>query len=177
MAASDMPKLVCVTCSADSPCEQAFGVWQERRPDISEEELERASSAMGYGAVKYADLKNNRMTNYTYAWLSWAVGLRSRLLTPALPGNAAWRCDMPDMRQPLHGLLDLLHATSRSKLVGACFAVGQTTGYQAMSRLKARNLLPGPWFKACAVPAGSASTTCWTSRATRLCTCCTRTPA
>ena len=67
MAASDMLKLVCVTCFADSPCKQAFGVWQERRPDISEEELDRASSAMGYGAVKYADLKNNRMTNYTYA--------------------------------------------------------------------------------------------------------------
>ena len=67
MAASDMPKLVCVTSFSDSARRQSSGVWQERRPDISEEELDRASSAMGYGAVKYADLKNNRMTNYTYA--------------------------------------------------------------------------------------------------------------
>ena len=40
---------------------------QERRPDIGEAELEEASSAMGYGAVRYADLKNNRVTNYTCA--------------------------------------------------------------------------------------------------------------
>ncbi|CAJ2661666.1 arginine--tRNA ligase, cytoplasmic-like isoform X2 [Trifolium pratense] len=31
----------------------------------SEEEIEKASEAIGYGAVKYADLKNNRTTNYT----------------------------------------------------------------------------------------------------------------
>lgn len=40
----------------------------ERRPDISEEELEEATSAMGYGAVKYADLKNNRLTNYRFSY-------------------------------------------------------------------------------------------------------------
>ncbi|BBN07023.1 arginyl-tRNA synthetase [Marchantia polymorpha subsp. ruderalis] len=32
----------------------------------SAEELEAASEALGYGAVKYADLKNNRLTNYTF---------------------------------------------------------------------------------------------------------------
>ncbi|KAK2454722.1 Arginyl-tRNA synthetase, class Ic [Trifolium repens] len=31
----------------------------------SEEEIEKASEAIGYGAVKYADLKNNRTANYT----------------------------------------------------------------------------------------------------------------
>ena len=30
------------------------------------QELEEASNAMGYGAVKYADLKNQRMTNYKF---------------------------------------------------------------------------------------------------------------
>ncbi|XP_057853330.2 arginine--tRNA ligase, cytoplasmic isoform X1 [Cryptomeria japonica] len=30
------------------------------------EELENAAEAIGYGAVKYADLKNNRLTNYTF---------------------------------------------------------------------------------------------------------------
>ncbi len=32
--------------------------------EISAEELDNISSVMGYGAVKYADLKNNRSTNY-----------------------------------------------------------------------------------------------------------------
>ncbi|KAL2629398.1 hypothetical protein R1flu_014084 [Riccia fluitans] len=32
----------------------------------SEEEVEAAAEALGYGAVKYADLKNNRLTNYTF---------------------------------------------------------------------------------------------------------------
>ncbi|GFH18587.1 uncharacterized protein HaLaN_15417, partial [Haematococcus lacustris] len=33
---------------------------------ISEEELHTTSCIMGYGAVKYADLKNYRMTNYKF---------------------------------------------------------------------------------------------------------------
>ena len=31
------------------------------------EELDSAAGIMGYGAVKYADLKNNRLTNYKCA--------------------------------------------------------------------------------------------------------------
>ncbi|MED6184870.1 hypothetical protein PIB30_051648 [Stylosanthes scabra] len=31
-----------------------------------EEEVEKTSQAVGYGAVKYADLKNNKLTNYTF---------------------------------------------------------------------------------------------------------------
>ncbi|KAG8084889.1 hypothetical protein GUJ93_ZPchr0010g11069 [Zizania palustris] len=34
--------------------------------DWTEGELEMTSEAVGYGAVKYADLKNNRLTNYTF---------------------------------------------------------------------------------------------------------------
>ena len=41
---------------------------KDRRPDISDEELEAASSAMGYGAVKYADLKGHRTTNYRFSF-------------------------------------------------------------------------------------------------------------
>eukprot|EP00899_Mesostigma_viride_P012555 jgi/Mesvir1/212/Mv13556-RA.1 len=33
---------------------------------ITEEELEAAAAAMGYGAVKYADLRGNRLSNYTF---------------------------------------------------------------------------------------------------------------
>ncbi|XP_010937859.1 arginine--tRNA ligase, cytoplasmic isoform X1 [Elaeis guineensis] len=34
--------------------------------DWTDEELEKTAEAIGYGAVKYADLKNNRLTNYTF---------------------------------------------------------------------------------------------------------------
>ncbi|CAL0335287.1 unnamed protein product [Lupinus luteus] len=34
--------------------------------DWPEEEVEKAAEAIGYGAVKYADLKNNRLSNYTF---------------------------------------------------------------------------------------------------------------
>ncbi len=34
---------------------------------ITEEELETTSAIMGYGAVKYADLKKNRKTDYKQA--------------------------------------------------------------------------------------------------------------
>ncbi len=34
---------------------------------ISAQDLEEASSIMGYGAIKYADLKNNRKTDYKCA--------------------------------------------------------------------------------------------------------------
>lgn len=39
-----------------------------REEPISDEELDLASSAMGYGAVKYADLKNNRLSNYKFSF-------------------------------------------------------------------------------------------------------------
>ncbi|KAF3441466.1 hypothetical protein FNV43_RR15380 [Rhamnella rubrinervis] len=34
--------------------------------ESTEEELEKTAEAVGYGAIKYADVKNNRLTNYTY---------------------------------------------------------------------------------------------------------------
>jgi arginyl-tRNA synthetase len=34
----------------------------------TDEELDKTSEAVGYGAVKYADLKNNRLTNYTFSF-------------------------------------------------------------------------------------------------------------
>ena len=37
---------------------------QEVSQPISEEEIETTSSIMGYAAVKYMDLKNNRKTDY-----------------------------------------------------------------------------------------------------------------
>ncbi|KAI4350782.1 hypothetical protein L6164_005198 [Bauhinia variegata] len=39
---------------------------RETSKDWPEEEVEKTAEAVGYGAVKYADLKNNRLTNYTF---------------------------------------------------------------------------------------------------------------
>ncbi|KAL5178556.1 DNA-directed RNA polymerase III subunit 2 [Glycine soja] len=36
--------------------------------DWSEEEIEKTAEAVGYGAVKYADLRINRLTNYTFSF-------------------------------------------------------------------------------------------------------------
>ncbi|KAM0865204.1 hypothetical protein ACQ4PT_043428 [Festuca glaucescens] len=36
--------------------------------DWTDEELDKTSKELGYGAVKYADLKNNRLTNYTFSF-------------------------------------------------------------------------------------------------------------
>ena len=40
---------------------------KKRGEPFTEEELEEAAAIMGYGAVKYADLKNNRKTDYKQA--------------------------------------------------------------------------------------------------------------
>ena len=39
-----------------------------RTPQVNEAEVEEAAMAMGYGAVKYADLKNHRTTNYKFSF-------------------------------------------------------------------------------------------------------------
>lgn len=49
---------------------------------------------MGYGAVKYADLKNHRTTNYKFSYddmLAMKVGLRTRH-AQARPGQARPGC-------------------------------------------------------------------------------------
>jgi len=45
---------------------------RERREEageaVDDAEVEAAATALGYGAVKYADLKNSRLTNYKFAF-------------------------------------------------------------------------------------------------------------
>jgi arginyl-tRNA synthetase len=41
---------------------------RERSPDIPADELAAAAAAMGYGAVKYADLRSHRATNYRFSF-------------------------------------------------------------------------------------------------------------
>lgn len=47
---------------------RVVNIVKERQPDASPEDIEEASRAMGYGAVKYADLKGHRTTNYKFSF-------------------------------------------------------------------------------------------------------------
>jgi len=54
----------------DEAKSRAFDALRERGKveELGEAEAEAAAEAMGYGAVKYADLRNNRATNYTFSF-------------------------------------------------------------------------------------------------------------
>ncbi|GFR41960.1 hypothetical protein Agub_g2757 [Astrephomene gubernaculifera] len=65
----DLVRLVELLDEAKSRCAATI---RERRAEAGEEvddaEVEAAACAMGYGAVKYADLKNHRTTNYKFSF-------------------------------------------------------------------------------------------------------------
>ncbi|CAK8533912.1 unnamed protein product [Lathyrus sativus] len=62
---SEVVRLVDLLDEAKRRCKTAI-LERETTNDWSEEEIEKTSEAIGYGAVKYADLKINRLTNYTF---------------------------------------------------------------------------------------------------------------
>ncbi|KAI5662732.1 hypothetical protein M9H77_22055 [Catharanthus roseus] len=62
---SEVVKLVDLLDEAKNRCKTAL-IERGKDKEWTEEELEQTAEAVGYGAVKYADLKNNRLTNYTF---------------------------------------------------------------------------------------------------------------
>lgn len=62
---TEVVKLIDLLDEAKSRCKSAL-VERGKADEWTEEELEQTAEAVGYGAVKYADLKNNRLTNYTF---------------------------------------------------------------------------------------------------------------
>ncbi|KAL3617970.1 hypothetical protein CASFOL_038291 [Castilleja foliolosa] len=60
-------KLVDLLDEAKSKCKAAL-IERGKDKEWTAEELEKTAEAVGYGAVKYADLKNNRTTNYTFSF-------------------------------------------------------------------------------------------------------------
>ncbi|KAA8523189.1 hypothetical protein F0562_009612 [Nyssa sinensis] len=62
---TEVVKLVDLLDEAKSRC-KAVLIERGKANEWTEEELEQTAEAVGYGAVKYADLKNNRLTNYTF---------------------------------------------------------------------------------------------------------------
>ncbi|MGR2678952.1 arginine--tRNA ligase [Chromobacterium haemolyticum] len=48
--------------------ERAFALVSEKNPDLPEAERREIAAAVGIGAVKYADLSKNRMSDYIFNW-------------------------------------------------------------------------------------------------------------
>ncbi|MQL99034.1 hypothetical protein Taro_031757 [Colocasia esculenta] len=68
---SEVVRLVDLLDEAKNRCKKELHQRLENNGKLeewSEQELERTSEAIGYGAVKYADLKNNRLTNYMFSF-------------------------------------------------------------------------------------------------------------
>ncbi|KAF6266502.1 tRNA synthetases class I (R)-domain-containing protein [Scenedesmus sp. NREL 46B-D3] len=65
----DVVRLVELLDEAKARCKDSVKQRREESGDpVDEAELEAAAKAMGYGAVKYADLKNSRLTNYKFSF-------------------------------------------------------------------------------------------------------------
>lgn len=62
---TEVVKLVDLLDEAKNRCKAAL-VERGKAAEWTAEELEQTAEAIGYGAVKYADLKNNILTNYTF---------------------------------------------------------------------------------------------------------------
>ncbi|GKC35449.1 anticodon-binding aminoacyl-tRNA synthetase, class 1a, partial [Tanacetum coccineum] len=65
---TELVSLVNLLDEAKSRCKGLLAGPAGMADEWTAEELEHAAEALGYGAVKYADLKNNRLTNYTFSF-------------------------------------------------------------------------------------------------------------
>ncbi len=52
----------------DEAEDRAFALVTEKNPDLSEDERREIARAVGIGAVQYADLSQNRSSNYVFSW-------------------------------------------------------------------------------------------------------------
>ncbi|HWA28888.1 MAG TPA: arginine--tRNA ligase [Lacunisphaera sp.] len=52
----------------DEAEERAFAMVSDKNPDLPEEERREIARAVGIGAVQYADLSQNRSSNYVFSW-------------------------------------------------------------------------------------------------------------
>ncbi|HEY1107997.1 MAG TPA: arginine--tRNA ligase [Opitutaceae bacterium] len=52
----------------DEAVERAFAIVSEKNPDLPETERRQIANIVGIGAVQYADLSQNRSSNYVFSW-------------------------------------------------------------------------------------------------------------
>ncbi|CAK9172712.1 unnamed protein product [Ilex paraguariensis] len=64
---TEVVRLVDLLDEAKSRC-KAVLIERGKSEEWTADELEQTAEAVGYGAIKYADLKNNRLTNYTFSF-------------------------------------------------------------------------------------------------------------
>ncbi|MFP3014681.1 MAG: arginine--tRNA ligase [Arsenophonus sp.] len=61
-------KTIKLTDLLDEAIDRAYNLVRKKNPNISENELESITKAVGIGAVKYSDLSKNRTTDYIFNW-------------------------------------------------------------------------------------------------------------
>ncbi len=59
---------VSLTDVLDEAVERAHKIIGEKNPELSDDEKEEISKIIGIGSVKYAELSQNRLTNYIFDW-------------------------------------------------------------------------------------------------------------
>jgi arginyl-tRNA synthetase len=52
----------------DEAQSRALDIVREKNPDLSEEQQHEVARVIGIGAVKYADLSQNRTSDYIFSW-------------------------------------------------------------------------------------------------------------
>lgn len=52
----------------DEAVDRAYGIVSEKSPELPEAERREIASVVGIGAVQYADLSQNRSSNYVFSW-------------------------------------------------------------------------------------------------------------
>ena len=52
----------------EEACDRAYTLVSEKSPDIPEEERQEIGRTVGMGAVRYADLSQNRSSDYVFNW-------------------------------------------------------------------------------------------------------------
>ena len=52
----------------DEAEERAFALVSEKNPDLPEDQRRQIARIVGIGAVKYADLSQNRTSDYVFSW-------------------------------------------------------------------------------------------------------------
>lgn len=92
---------------------------ERRGEEFTEEEIVDASEAMGYGAVKYADLRNNRSTNYKFSFDAM-LDLKGDTAVYLLYAHARIASIIRKSEKDMHALVEqgveipLVHETERA---------------------------------------------------------------
>ncbi|WP_269526013.1 arginine--tRNA ligase [Coraliomargarita parva] len=94
----------------DEARDRAFAVVTEKNPDLPEDERIEIATAVGIGALKYADLSSNRTQDYVFSWdrmLSFEGNTAPYLLYAVARINSIFRKAGVDPEAPIEGASQL----------------------------------------------------------------------